>query len=100
MARLSLTPHGAHIVFAWMSRAKPEDRELVAQVLEQVGDGLGACTYHYTIDKVDKNITVVQPRDGLCVLVRMWPVNVAEYPNHFDVLSITEIEQEENGDVG
>ncbi|MFI7470548.1 hypothetical protein [Nonomuraea sp. NPDC049646] len=90
MARLSLTPQSVQRVAEWKAKAKPEDIELVARVLEWASEGLNGIRFYCTKDDVDKSITFVQPRDHLYVLVRMRPLDLPDYPNQFEVLNIFE----------
>ncbi|MFB4265260.1 hypothetical protein [Nonomuraea sp. GTA35] len=90
MARLSLTPESARLVAEWKAKAKPEDRDLVARVLDWASGGLNGIRFYCTQDDVDKTINIVQPRDHLYVLIRMWPHDMPDHPNQFEVLNIFE----------
>ncbi|MDA0638406.1 hypothetical protein OUY22_33795 [Nonomuraea sp. MCN248] len=90
MARLSRTPRSAQRVANGKAKAKPEDIELIAKVLEWAGEGMRGIKFSCANDAVDEPITIVQPRDHLYVLLRRWPIDVPDYPDQFEVLGLFE----------
>jgi hypothetical protein len=90
MARLSLTPESARLVAEWKAKANSEDWMLVSRVLAWAGNGLNGIQFHCIKDSVDKTINIVEPRDHLFVLIRMWPLDMPDHPNQFEVLGIFE----------
>lgn len=88
---LRLSEDGRRVFAEWARSASPADRALVGQVLESVADGTWKSPrWFYTRDAQDRHMLLIQPREGLVVVVRFVFDNLPEEPDAFDLQGITE----------
>jgi hypothetical protein len=87
--RLRLHPDGARVLDEWRKYRNPphEDQRLVGEVLMTVAEKRWQTRWHAHSDILDDSITILEPRPGLTVHVRLW---VAEDPDQFALVRITD----------
>jgi hypothetical protein len=87
--RLRLHPDGARVLDEWRKYRNPpdEDQRLVGEVLTTVAEKRWQARWSAHTDVADDSITILEPRPGLAVYVRLW---IAEDPGQFALLRITD----------
>jgi hypothetical protein len=87
---LRLSPDGARVLDEWLKHRTPppEDRQRVADIVRAIASGANwQIRWFWYNDPADPDITVIQPRDGLHVFLRLW----ADNPDEFTIVSIADI---------
>jgi hypothetical protein len=85
--RLRLHPDGARVLDEWRKHRNPpdEDQRLVGEVLTAVAEKRWQARWDAFSDTSDDSITILEPRPGLTVHIRLW---TAEDPDQFALVRI------------
>jgi hypothetical protein len=89
---LRLNPDGERVLDEWLKHCAPppDDRQQVAEILRAIASDRNWRTRWYSYnDPADPDIAIVQPRDGLLVVLRLWTDNAGE----FTLVSIVDISE-------
>jgi hypothetical protein len=75
---------GDKVLDDWLTNRSPseEDRQLVAKVLSEIA--AGRCHYCAVTDTSDDTVTIIEPREGLTVHIRLY----VDEPDQFKLVRI------------
>jgi hypothetical protein len=81
---LRFHPEGDKVLDDWLTNRSPsgEDRQIVAKVLSEIA--AGRCQYYAVTDTSDDTVTIIEPREGLTVHIRLY----ADEPDQFKLVRI------------
>ena len=84
---LRLSAEGTEVVSKWRTRhhGSPGDEDLVAAVLRAVARRDWQGRWHHRADPAEPDITIIDPRPGLSIRIRLWEPDA---PEEFTVVSI------------
>ena len=84
---LRLSAEGTRVVSEWRTKrcGAPDDDRLVIDVVRAVGNREWQGRWKHVPDPADPDITIIEPRPGLMVHVRLWE---GDDPEEFTVVSI------------
>jgi hypothetical protein len=77
-------PDGNKVLADWRANRSPsdEDQHLVGQVLREIATG--NCQHSAVTDTSDDTVTIIEPREGLTVHIRLY----ADAPDQFELVRI------------
>jgi len=81
------------ILEEWRVRCTPDDAQLVAEVLGSIAQRKWQTRWGSYRNESDPDITVIMPRDGLYVHVKLWAEE-----NQFTIVSISDVPADSDGD--
>ena len=83
---LRLSDEGERVFREWHDRCESkEDAALVAGVLRAVAHWDWQRRWHHSAHPADPDITVIEPRPGMAVLIRLWE---PDEPEQFTLIAI------------
>lgn len=88
---LRLSAEGARKFDEWRTQycKSPEDEKLVAEVLRSVANYAWQGRWDAYKNETEPDITVIQPREGLFVQIRLW----TDHEDEFTLITISDIDQ-------